>query len=174
LSMSPSQARRNHGRGDTVKEEWIMRGVFRIGTDGFLDLRDTRRVRTPGKYEVRVSPTPEAQALNFLLSHSFPGHRRIVRRLTESDRRKIQLAIWADSVNERMDLVDRVWRSITRQVAPPVDPESPERIQIVHNGEGWAYPVYLDGNVTRVLPHGGLPVAELDSRNEELLDLKTA
>ena len=151
-----------------------MPGVFRIGTDGFLDLRDTRRVRMPGKYEVRVKPTPEAQALSFLLSHSFPGHRRVVRRLTESDRRKIQLALWADSVGERMVLVDRVWRSITRPVPPPQDPDVPVQIQVVHYGDGWAYPVHLDGNVTRVIPNGGLPVAELDPRDVELLDLKTA
>lgn len=151
-----------------------MRGVFRIGTDGFLDLRDTRRVRTPGKFDPDITPTPEAQAISFLLSHSFPGHRRIVRRLTESDRRKIQMALWADSVSERMDLVDRVWRSITRPVPPPRAADGPEPIQIVRYGDGWAYPVHLDGTVTRVIPHGGLPVAELDPRDVDFMDLKTA
>ena len=35
----------------------------------------------------------------------------IVKKLTESDRKKIQLAIWATTVGERMTLVDRVWRA---------------------------------------------------------------
>ena len=31
-------------------------------------------------------------------------------------------------------------------------------IQVVRFGSAWAYPSYLDGTVTRVLPHGGVPV----------------
>ena len=147
---------------------------YRFATDGFLDLRDRRRVRMPGRHNMNVPASPEDEALSFLLSHSFPGHRRIVRKLTEGDRKKIQLAIWADSVGERMTLVDRVWRSITRPTPAPRDLSVPKRVQIVRYGDGWAYPVYLDGNVTRVIPHGGLPVAELKPRDKEILDLQTA
>jgi hypothetical protein len=136
---------------------------YRISNDGFVDLRDTRRVRTPGRPERNVPPVPEAQALSFLLSHSFPGHRRIVRQMNETERRMIQLALWADSVNERMTLIDRVWRSITEPVDPPRDPRTPERIQVVHQGAGWAFPIYLDGEVTRVLPHGGVLAAEIET-----------
>ena len=78
--------------------------------------------------------------------------------MTEMDRKLIQLAMWADSVNERMDLVDRVWRRITEATTPPNNQEGPELIQVVRYGSAWAYPVYLDGSVTRVLPHGGVPV----------------
>ena len=147
---------------------------YRFATDGFLDLRDRRRVRMPGRNDEVVPATPEDEALSFLLSHSFPGHRRIVRKLTEGDRKKIQLALWADSVGERMTLVDRVWRSITRPTAAPRALGSPKQIQIVTNGDGWAYPVYLDGNVTRVIPHGGLPVAELKPRDKAIFNLQSA
>lgn len=146
---------------------------MRLTTDGYLDLRDSRRVRTPGAFENRVEPAPEREALSFLLSHSFPGHRRIVRRLSVGDRRKIQLALWADSVSERMVLVDRVWRAITEPVLPPVDPTEPEAVQVVTYGDAWAYPVYLDGEVTRVLPHGGLPVGEVKGK-PQTFDLRTA
>jgi hypothetical protein len=72
----------------------------------------------PGNHEVAVEPAPEAEALAFLVSHSFPGHRRIVRSMIEADRKLLQLAMWADSVSERMGLVDRVWRRITEAVPP--------------------------------------------------------
>lgn len=150
-----------------------MRPRFRISNDGFLDLRDTRRVRTPGKFERHIEATPESQALSFLLSHSFPGHRRVVRRLKEQDRRSIRLALWADSVNERMDLVDRVWRNITEPVAPPADLGEPFLLQVVTYGEK-AWPLYLDGNVTRVMPPGGLPVDELQQGATAHLNLMTA
>jgi hypothetical protein len=146
---------------------------YRFATDGFLDLRDRRRVRMPGRNDKDIPATPEDEALTFLLSHSFPGHRRIVKKLTESDRKKIQLAIWATTVGERMTLVDSVWRSITQPAAPPADSDQPEQIQVVCYGDGWAYPVCLDGNVTRVVPHGGLPAAELQPA-DHALDLKTA
>lgn len=135
---------------------------FRVSSDGFLDLRDTRRVRTPGKFEPSVGATPEDQAVSFLLSHSFPGHRRVVRSLNESDRRKIQMALWADSVAERMTLVDRVWRRITEPATPPSRASEPILLQVLSYGDTWAYPVYLDGNVTRVIPHGGVPLGEID------------
>jgi len=130
----------------------------RIHADGWLDISDRRRVRTPGNHEIAVDPAPEAEALAFLFSHSFPGHRRVVRSMSEADRKLIQLAMWANSVSERMGLVDRVWRRITEGVAPPSDQERPELIQVVRYGSKWAYPLYLDGSVTRVLPHGGVPV----------------
>ncbi len=94
-----------------------------------------------------------------------------------SDRKQIQLAIWADSVGERMAMVDRVWRRITEAVPAPRNPERPKLIQVVRFGNEWAYPLYLDGAVTRILPHGGVPVPVKDkahSRSEIQLDLESA
>ena len=148
---------------------------MRIATDGYIDCRDGRRVRTPGLYAESVEPMPEGEALAFLLSHSFPGHRRMVRSLNIEQRRRIRLAAWADSVSERMALVDRIWRAVTEPVLPPANPGEPELIQVVQLGP-WAYPIYLDGSVTRVLPPGGIPVGELPSRTKNIfeLDRKTA
>ena len=129
----------------------------RVHADGFLDISDRRRVRTPGNHEIRVDPAPDAEALAFLLSHTFPGHRKIVRSMTVSDRKQIQLAMWADSVSERMGLVDRIWRRITEPIAPGKISKRPKLVQVVRYGTSWAYPLYLDGSVTRVLPHGGVP-----------------
>lgn len=142
----------------------------RIHADGWLDITDRRRVRTPGMPTKTVAPALESEALAFLLSHSFPGHRRIARAMTENDRRKIQIAIYADSVSERMTLVDRVWRDITEPVGPPKREDKPELIQVIRYGNKWAYPLYLEGTVTRVLPHGGvpIPVSEKRFRKEEL------
>ena len=78
--------------------------------------------------------------------------------MSEADRKLLQLAMSADSVTERMGLVDRVWRRITEAVSPPSNQERPELIQVVRFGSAWAYPLYLDGSVTRILPHGGVPV----------------
>ncbi len=130
----------------------------RIHADGWLDVSDRRRARTPGNHDITVDPAPEAEALAFLLSHSFPGHRRVIRSMSEADRKLLQLAMWTDSVSERMGLVDRVWRRITEAVTPPNNEERPELIQVVRFRSAWAYPLYLDGSVTRVLPHGGVPV----------------
>ncbi len=129
----------------------------RVHADGFLDISDRRRVRTPGNHVVRVNPAPDAEALAFLLSHTFPGHRRIVRSMTVSDRKQIQLAMWADSVSERMGLVDRIWRRITEPVESSKVSTKPKLVQVISYGTSWAYPLYLDGSVTRVLPHGGVP-----------------
>jgi hypothetical protein len=137
-----------------------MRRQLRIAADGFMDLSDKRRVKTPGTRDTTVDALPESEALAFLLSHSFPGHRRVVRPLTETDRRNLRLALWADSVQVRMAYVDRVWRNITEPVAPPHDFRLPELVQVIHYGGVWAYPVYLDGEVTRVIPHGGMPMPE--------------
>lgn len=142
----------------------------RMHADGWLDISDRKRVRTPGMPTTQVPPAPEDEALAFLLSHSFPGHRRIARAMSEVDRRKIQVAIYADSVSERMTLVDRVWRDITEPVGPPKHPDKPQLIQVIRYGNKWAYPLYLEGSVTRVLPHGGvpIPVSEKQLRKEEL------
>ena len=138
-----------------------MRRELRIAADGFMDLSDRRRVKTPGMTDAGVEAMPEGEALAFLLSHSFPGHRRVVRPMSENDRKNIRLALWADSVQVRMSYVDRVWRNITEPVLPPQDPSVPELVQVIHYGGVWAYPLYLDGEVTRVIPHGGLPMPEV-------------
>ena len=137
---------------------------MRISADGFMDLSDRRRVRTPGAGDAGVEPMPEGEALSFLLSHSFPGHRRMIRSLSETDRKNIRLAVWAGSVQVRMSYVDRVWRNITEPVLPPQDASRPELIQVIDYRGEWAYPLYLDGDVTRVIPLGGLPLAEVDAR----------
>ena len=129
----------------------------RVHADGYLGISDRRRVRTPGNHEIRVDPAPDAEALAFLLSHTFPGHRKIVRSMNVSDRKPIQLAMWADSVSERMGLVDRIWRRITEPITPGKASVRPKLVQVVRYGSTWVYPLYLDGSVTRVLPHGGVP-----------------
>ena len=98
---------------------------MRISTDGFIDLRRDTKIRTPGYHELTFDPMPEAEAMAFLLSHSFPGHRRIVRNLTPRERAKLRVASWADSINERMGLLDSVWRGITKVVPPPREPRRP-------------------------------------------------
>ncbi len=134
---------------------------MRVAADGYLDISDGRRVRTPGYHDHRLDPVPEEEAIAFLLSHNFRGHRRIVRPLSVQDRKRIRLALWADSVSERMTLVDRVWRSITEAVMPPVGGNGePVLVQVVRYGS-WAYPLYLDGDSTRVIPLSGMPIAEV-------------
>ena len=123
---------------------------MRIATDGYIDLSDARHVRTPGAHTETVEPVPEGEALAFLLSHTFPGHRRIVRPLSVEECKRIRLALWADSVSERMALVDRVWRAITVSVPGPKDPKRPELIQLVVCKKH-SYPLYLDGARTRVI-----------------------
>ena len=142
----------------------------RISADGWLDISDRKRVRMPGVAAREVDPAPEAEALAFLLSHSFPGHRKVVRAMSLGDRKKVQLAMWADSVSERMNYIDAVWRNITESVMPPKN-GTPELLQIVRYGEDWAYPVYLDGQVTRVLPHGGMEVEEKPHNDELQMEL---
>lgn len=135
---------------------------MRVSRDGFIDIRDQRRVRTPGAPHDAVEPMPESEALSFLLSHSFRGHRRIVRSLGVTERRMMRLAAWADSVSERMSLVDRVWRAVTEPVTASAAQVHGEIVQVVQLGS-WAYPICLDGDTTRVLPPGGVPVASLDA-----------
>jgi len=149
---------------------------MRVGTDGFIDIRDERRVRTPGFHEDSVEAMPEGEALSFLLSHSFPGHRVIVRSMTVGERRQVRLAAWADSVAARMSLVDRVWRAITEPAIPLAGRDGPQLIQVVQY-DHWAWPIYLDGATTRARPHGGLPVGEMEgTRTAKVLrlDRKTA
>lgn len=135
---------------------------MRVAADGYLDISDGRRVRTPGFHDHGLEPVPEEEAIAFLLSHSFRGHRRIVRALSLQERKRIRLALWADSVSERMTLVDRVWRSITQPVNQGTFTGKPELVQVIRYGD-WAYPLYLDGDVTRVIPLGGMPFAEVPS-----------
>jgi hypothetical protein len=146
---------------------------MRVSADGFIDIRDGRRVRTPGNHNKVIEPLPEAEALSFLLSHSFRGQRRVIRTLSMSECRLMRLAAWADSIAERMTLVDRVWRSITEPVAVPVTGKA-KLLQVVQIGR-WAYPIHVEGDVTRVLPPGGVPSGEIRNRNMVLrLDRKTA
>ncbi|HET9949832.1 MAG TPA: hypothetical protein VFQ22_12990 [Longimicrobiales bacterium] len=134
---------------------------MRIAADGYIDLTDSRRVKTPGYHgEQSVDPVPEEEAIAFLLSHSFRGHRRIVRPLSVQERKRIRLALWADSISERLALVDRVWRAITEAVPAPVSGNGPQLIQVIRYGN-WAYPLYVDGDVTRVIPLSGTPLAEV-------------
>ena len=144
---------------------------MRISADGYLDISDGRRVRTPGYHDFSLEPVPEEEAIAFLLSHSFRGHRRIIRPLSLQERKRIRLALWADSVQERMALVDRVWRAITERVNPPTGTNEPQLIQVVRYGS-WAYPLYLDGDVTRVIPHGGMPLADVSPELVFELDLE--
>ena len=145
---------------------------MRISTDGFIDISTHTKVRTPGFHEIKMDPMPEAEAVSFLLSHSFPGYRRIVRPLTPRERRALKRASWADSVNERMSIVDRVWRDITTPVHPPSDQDNPELVQIVRVEGEWAYPIYLAGVETRVMPKGGVPISELKKKlGAPLMDL---
>ena len=133
---------------------------MRVASDGYIDLRDARRVRTPGYHDHGLDPVPEGEAIAFLLSHSFRGHRRVVRPLSVEDRKRIRLALWADSVSERMTLVDRVWRSITKAAPSPATGQGPLLAQLIRHGE-WVYPLYFDGDVTRVIPLSGTPFAEV-------------
>ena len=143
---------------------------MRVASDGYIDLRDSRRVRTPGDHDHGLDPVPEAEAIAFLLSHSFRGHRRVVRTLSVQDRKRIRLALWADSVSERMSLVDRVWRSITEAVSMPAT-QGPQLVQIIRYGD-WVYPLYTDGDVTRVIPLSGTPFAEVPEQVVVEFDLE--
>ncbi len=144
---------------------------MRIAADGYLDLSDGRRVRTPGYHDHGLEPVPEEEAIAFLLSHSFRGHRRVVRPLSLQERKRIRLALWAESVSERMTLVDRVWRAITVPITPGAASDEPQLIQVIRHGD-WAYPLFLEGDVTRVIPLGGKPLAEVSQELVFELDLE--
>jgi hypothetical protein len=134
---------------------------MRICTDGYLDLRDQKYVRMPGLYEPDVEPMSTRDAVAFLLSHTFPGHRRVTRTLTTTHRTRLRLASWSDSVSERMGMVDRVWREITEPADSPADPSTPEMAQVLHIGHDWAYLLYFVGDSTRVVPKGGVGAWEV-------------
>ena len=144
---------------------------MRVASDGYIDLSDGRRVRTPGFHDHRLDPVPEEEAIAYLLSHNFRGHRRVVRPLSLQERKRIRLALWADSVSERMTLVDRVWRSITEPVTPPTGTTEPVLVQVIRYGS-WAYPLYLDGDSTRVIPLSGMPFAEVTEKPSFEFDLE--
>ena len=144
---------------------------MRVAADGYIDLRSNRRVKTPGNHDVVVEPVPEAEAIAFLLSHSFRGHRRVIRPLSVEERKRIRLALWADSVSERMALVDRVWRAITEPVLPPASNRGPHLLQVIRYGN-WAYPLYIDGDVTRVIPLSGTPLADIPTSPAFEFDLE--
>ena len=144
---------------------------MRIAADGYLDLSDGRRVRTPGYHDHGLEPVPEEEAIAFLMSHSFRGHRRVVRPLSLAERKSIRLALWAGSVSERMTLVDRVWRAISVPITPGAGSDGPQLIQVIRYGD-WAYPLFLEGDVTRVIPLGGKPLAEVSQELLFELDLE--
>ena len=144
---------------------------MRIAADGYLDLSDGRRVRTPGYHDHGLEPVPEEEAIAFLMSHSFRGHRRVVRPLSLAQRKSIRLALWAGSVSERMTLVDRVWRAISVPIIPGAGSDEPQLIQVIRYGD-WAYPLFLEGGVTRVIPLGGKPLAEVSQELLFELDLE--
>lgn len=146
---------------------------MRIATDGYIDLTDSRHVRTPGAHADNVEPLPEGEALAFLLSHDFPGHRKVVRPLSIEERKRMALARWADSVSERMALVDRVWRAITVPVATPADPDHPELIQVLRYRDR-DYPLCLDGGRTRVIHDREIKSNGLHRSMIMDFDLKTA
>ena len=74
-----------------------------------------------------------------------------------------------------MALVDRVWRAITEAVQPPSDPNKPKLVQVVQFKE-WIYPLYLDGETTRVLPAAGLSKSKFNGNSNGVphLDLGIA
>lgn len=147
---------------------------MRICSDGFILLDEPRRLRTPGPYDSMVDPMPEDEAVSFLLSHAFPGCRRIVRPLTPHERRLIRLAAWASSVNERMALLDPVWRAITAPVEVSKRSRGPVLLQVAEYRGRWAYPLYAENGTTRVRPEGGVPVAELNGEGRaERVELST-
>lgn len=142
---------------DPVSQNSGLRDQMRIAADGYIDLGDYR-VRTPGRHEERFDPLPLGEGLAFLFSHTFRGHRRVVRAPSEWELSYLQHALWADSLSDRMDQVDRVWRAITEPVTPPSNLVRPKLIQVVESGSSWAYPIHLTESGTQVLPEGGDPV----------------
>ena len=68
---------------------------------------------------------------------------------------RLRLALWSDSVNERMGMVDRVWRDITEPVMAPVNAPEHHLIQILRVGTNWEFQIYLSGDTTQAIPPGG-------------------
>ncbi len=147
---------------------------MRISSDGYFHLHDSR-VRTPGIHEDHLEPLPEREALSFLLSHAFRGPRRVARSLSPQHRSTLQRAMWTDSVNQRMSLIDRVWRDISEPTTAGDQADELQLLQIVLYGDQWAYPLYLKRDTVRVVPSGGLPLGELKRpRGTPRIDLRSA
>jgi len=141
---------------------------MRIAADGFVHVGDGDPVRTPGAHDPDLDPLPEGEALSYFLSHAFPGVRRVVRSLSVQDRIALHHALWIDSVTDRMAIVDRIWRGITRPAAFRPSGDPPHLVQVVTYEGGWAYPLYAtESGTTRVLPLGGLPTDRLDPAARE-------
>lgn len=138
---------------------------MKICADGYMKVAVPNRVRTPGDYDSQIEPVPMKDAIAFLLSHTFPGQRRVCRELKPRDCQMLRRAMWADSISERMALVDRVWRSITEAVSPETKSD-PRLIQVIQWKNQWAYPLHLQAETTRVIPSGGVPVAELNGNGK--------
>lgn len=133
---------------------------MRIAADGYIDLGDYR-VRTPGRHQERFDPLPLGEGLAFLLSHTFRGHRRVVRAPTEWELSYLQHGLWAENVGDRLEQIDRVWRAITEPITPPAGLVRPHLIQIVEFAGVWAYPIHVNGSDTQVLPQGGDPADQV-------------
>lgn len=76
---------------------------------------------------------------------------------------------WVSSTES--DAVSRI------PITPGKTSNRPKLVQVVRYGTSWAYPLYLDGSVTRVLPNGGVPnpVTSKELGQKQLdFDLKTA
>jgi len=56
-------------------------------------------------------------------------------------------------------------------VVPPAGMQEPHLIQVIRVGN-WAYPLYLDGDSTRVVPLSGMPLAEVKGQPTFELDLE--
>jgi hypothetical protein len=59
---------------------------------------------------------------------------------------------------------------------PPANLKGPHLIQVVRYGS-WAYPLYVDGDVTRVIPLSGTPIADFPEEKPAFefdLERKTA
>ncbi|MGI9625545.1 MAG: hypothetical protein ACR2QM_01805 [Longimicrobiales bacterium] len=134
---------------------------MRIAADGYIDLGDYR-VRTPGRHEERFDPLPMDEGLRFLFSHSFRGHRMVTRAPTAWELTYLRHGLWADSISDRMDHVDRVWRGMTQPAPAPFSLDKPQLIQVVEF-QGWSYPVHLTEFGTMVLPEGGDPSSQFDA-----------
>ena len=139
-----------------AEAEW--NNSMRIAADGYVDLGDYR-VRTPGRHQERFDPLPLGEGLAFLFSHSFRGHRTVVRAPTEWELSYLQHGLWSETISDRMDQVDRVWRAITEPAPAPTNLERPQLVQVVEYADTWAYPVHLSELGTLILPDGGDPIS---------------
>ncbi len=70
-----------------------------------------------------------------------------------------------------MTRVDRVWRSITEAVVAPRPGSGPRLAQFIKYGD-WVYPLYFDGDVTRIIPLSGTPFAQVPEQVVVEFDLE--